>query len=372
MATQTPPPAIDTSALTPQFQALYDEQLPALQKAQTQAAQARGMFYSGDALNTQTLAQEQLLASLLAQQQAQTQQTAINTQNINQANNAQSNATVAANRAQNIGLIGGGVGAAAALGAAVLGKTPVKNIFQSGGNTYSLDSTGKATQIALPGQNAVGGAGMAPGDGIGGPGTSAGPSDVPGGGGPPSAMPSMGGLQGTAATPSPTTLDGLSGSDPMMSTLPGVAANPGVGLAGDVGGMSSLPSSGLDGLTNLASGDLGSIGGDAADAGIGALASFAKGGIVSKPTIAQIGDAGPGNPEEVIPLNKLQAAVGPRGAAAVMAAVPQPGAAPAQSGTVPGSSMWMVPTPPQPQQPPQAQPLNALQGGGLLGNLFKP
>ena len=131
-------------------------------------------------------------------------------------------------------------------------------------------------------------------------------------------------------------------------------------------------------------------GGDAAGAGLGALASFAKGGIITRPTVAQIGDAGPGNPEEVIPLNKLQGAIGPQGAAKVMAAVPQPGAPgygqpPAQPGMSPGvaappppgmppapmPSMWSQPSAGGPVPPPAPiSPLAARQSGGLLGNLF--
>ena len=389
MATTTTPPAIDTSALNPTFQALYDQQLPALQLAATQASQARGMFYSGDALNSQTLAQENLLASLLAQQQAQTQQTAINTQNINQQNNAQSNATAAAVRAQNIGLIGSGIGTAATL-YGLLKQKPVTNMFQSGGNEYSYDpATGKATQISLPGQTSpttAAAAAPVPTD-INAPGAMSTPPGVPANSG-------IGSLAGTGPTPSMTDPSGA-----LSGLADGGVPTWGIGAGADLSaGMSSAPSAGLDGLTNLATGDLGSLGGDAAgamssaaDSGLAGLASFAKGGIISKPTIAQIGDAGPGNPEEVIPLNKLQGAIGPQGAARVMAAVPQPGSAgfgqpAAQPGMSPGvaappapgmppapmPSMWSQPSPGGPVPPQPVSPLAALQRGGLLGNLFKP
>ena len=402
------------SALNPQFQALYDAQLPQVLLAAQQQMQSKGLFNSGNAADAATKAQADLMASLLAQQQAQVQQTAIQQAQINQAQSAQEASTKAATRSQNIGLIGSGVGAGAGLLGLLYGKggalgKPLTGTMMVNGQPMTVNGDGTYTPMQPTG---VGGS-VVPNNGMGGSPVSANSFDAGAGVvGPPSssAIPNLGNLPGTAATPPMTGLDGLSSSaGPAPLNLPGIGGDfAGIGGAlpsALADGSSPAVASGLDSLSNFSgagmgvAGDLASSGidaamnaggGDAAGAGLGALASFAKGGIITRPTVAQIGDAGPGNPEEVIPLNKLQGAIGPQGAAKVMAAVPQPGAPgygqpPAQPGMSPGvaappppgmppapmPSMWSQPSVGGPVPPPAPMsPLAALQSGGLLGNLF--
>jgi hypothetical protein len=386
------------NGLTDQYQALYDAQLPQLELAARQAQQARGMFYSGDAVDAETKAKADLLAKILAQQASDTQAQTLQQAQINQAQSAQENQSKATARATNMGLIG--TGAAAGLG--ILGtklmQQPVTTLFQDKSGNWN--SYNPVTKTSTP--ITVGGATLQPGAGIGGPGTLPGPSDVMDG-----VTPSLGGMAGTVPpvgaanpsvlTPSPWSApggsNGLGGLNPGGPSAP---AAPNLFSGGGSPDISNLVPSfsgpSLDGLfsgggapdlSNLAS----SSGGAMADIGnvmAGGLPAFAKGGIVSKPTLATIGDAGPGNPEEVIPLNKLQGAIGPAGAARVMAAVPQPGApgygqppGGAQPQPQPGMapqpqpSMWSAPSS-QGVVPPPApmSPLAALQSGGLLGNLF--
>lgn len=372
------------NGLNPTYQALYDAELPQLQLSVQQANQARGMFYSGQATDAQTKAEADLLAKLLAQQATDTQQTSLQQAQINQAQSSQEASAKAQSRATNMGLIG--TGAAAGLG--ILGtklmQQPVTNLFQDKSGNWN--SYNPATKTSTPinmngGGSGVGGAtlqpGAAPGAGIGGPGTLPGLSDVGGG-----VTPSMGSFPGTVPSAGAADTSNLfsGGGSPSLSNLsPSMAADP-----------MSVATQGLPSLTGDFSGAAGGFSADAPDlssmpnifssgapsagAGLAADFSFAKGGIVTKPTIAQIGDAGPGNPEEVIPLNKLQGAIGPQGAARVMAAVPQPGSPgygqpPAQPPAQP--SMWSAPSA-QGAVPPPApmSPLAALQSGGLLGNLF--
>ena len=402
MATQ------DTSALNPEFLALYNAQLPQVLLAAQQQAQAKGLFNSGNAADAATKAQADLMASLLAQQQAQVQQTSINQANINQANNAQSNEIASNQRIANQGLIGTAAGSALTLGGlglinklktgSWLGSNP-QNIINNGGNSYSYDPvTGKATQIDLPGQPSVGGPTLAPPADINTPGAMSTLPGVP-------ANPNGGALDGLSPAPggawnAPGGANGMGGINPQASITPGL---------GDASLAGTVPSTGAADVTNLFAGggapdfssmvpDMSSMAAGAGDAASGAAGGFAdmmtaaKGGIFNKPTIAQIGDAGPGNPEEVIPLSKLQGAVGPAGAAAVMNAVPnqpgapmQPGGAPPQPGMSPGvaappppgmppaplPSMWSQPSAGGPVPPPAPiSPRAALHSGGLLGNLF--
>ena len=419
---------MDTSALNPQFLALYNAQLPQVLLAAQQQMQAKGLFNSGNAADAATKAQADLMASLLAQQQAQVQQTSINQANINQQNNAQANQIAASNRQTNMGLIGTGAGVVGTLGGmALMNKYGIgglgggmKNTMMVNGQPVTVNSDGTYTPMTPTGAggsvipnngvgglapssnsfDAAGGAGGPPSDVMGGaaPASPAG-GNIFGGGSSPMASYQPGGLPASGfassgVTPNldslagvgPSALDAASASMPAMSGgMTSFADNAAAALPG---GMTSFADNAAAGMA----GGMSSLADSSGGAASGLFASFAKGGIVSKPTLATIGDAGPGNPEEVIPLNKLQAAVGPSTAARVMAAVPQPGnpgfgqppgnpgmspgvAAPPPPGMPPAPmpSMWSQPSPGGPVPPqPAPQPLNALQRGGLLGNLFKP
>lgn len=244
------------NGLNPTYQALYDAQLPQLDLASQQANQARGMFYSGNAVDAQTKARADLLAKLLAQQAGDTQAQTLQSNQIASDKSTQEAQAKAASRATNMGLIGTGVGTAATLyGMHLMNKGGIKNMFQSGGNTYTIGADGKATLVDLPGSAAapgVGGAalsGGAPAATIGldslagtGPGFNA-PLGANGLGG----TNTPGGIDPFAGTVNPASIasPAVAGAAPVAAVAPAVSMwnNPlqaaegaGMGLAGGAGG----------------------------------------------------------------------------------------------------------------------------------------
>lgn len=295
------------NGLNPTYQALYEAQLPQLDLASQQANQARGMFYSGNAVDSQTKARADLLAKLLAQQATDTQQTAIQQGQINQAQSAQENQTKAANRATNMGLIGSGVGAATTLAGLRLmggGANGLQNIVAGGPTGYMKLVNGQMTPVPM--------AGAAPGVGgatLAAPSASAG-LDSLAGTGPGFNQPL--GANGLGGMNTPGGVDPFAGTvNPagMASVVPGAAPaaaapvasmwnNPmqaaegaGLGLAGGAGGYlaarqvngggkNTALASGLGGLAGAAIGGGLMTSGNPYAAGAGALLGSFGGGLL--------------------------------------------------------------------------------------------
>ncbi len=308
--------------LSPVYQALYDAQLPQLDLANQQANQARGMFYSGNAVDSQTKARADLLAKLLAQQATDTQQTAIQQGQINQAQSAQEATTKAANRNTNLNLIGSGVGAAATLAGLKYmqpGANGLKNMVAGGPTGYMQMQNGVMTPVPIAGGAAgttgvgIGGAGLNPlgptamsvdPSGLGGlAGTTPQAAGVPPLFGPQGSLPPDAGLAGVRAPAGP--LDALGqpaaalgapAAQPAASMWndPSMAAGGiGAGLAGGIGGYAAANAvngggkntalaSGLGGLAGAIGGGLmgGSGYGGILGAGLGALGGSFGGGLL--------------------------------------------------------------------------------------------
>lgn len=153
------------AGLSPAARAKYKAQLPEILRASRSAANARGMFYSGDAVDAETKAQEALLAQLAGQDMgAQTSAEEASKQRA--FDKSQNDAAVSASkRNAMLGLIGGGVGSATTLLALnAMNKGGAQNVFKVGDKLY--EKVGDKWADVTPGAN-VGGAAMA------GPGTAA-------------------------------------------------------------------------------------------------------------------------------------------------------------------------------------------------------
>lgn len=292
--------ALDTSQLSPAYQQQYDALLPQILLQQRQANQARGMFYSGNAIDSENKAAADLLAKLAAQQATDTQQSKLQQGQINQAQSAQENQSKATARATNMGLIGSGIGAAATLGglaymgAGKAGANGLQNIVAGGPTGYMQLKNGVMTPVPMSGAAgvgvtppAVGGAGMSSAptslDGLAGVGPTPNPmmSTQPGG------LPQAGFASATpaASTVAPAAPVASMWNDPMQA-----AGGIGMGLAGGAGGYlaanqvngggkNTALSSGLGGLAGGATGALMSSGNPYA-AGAGALLGSFGGGLL--------------------------------------------------------------------------------------------
>ena len=209
------------NGLTDQYQALYDAQLPQLELASRQAQQARGMFYSGNAVDAETKAKADLLAKILAQQSSDTQQSKLQQAQLTQAQSAQENATKAQSRAANVGLIGSGVGAAATLAGLYAmnkgGGNGLQNIVAGGPTGYMQLKNGVMTPVPMGGAPAIG---------VGGSTLAA-----------PAAGGGLNGLAGTGPTPDP-----LAGTPPLPSASP--AAVPGFNTTAPNGGFNMTAGAG--------------------------------------------------------------------------------------------------------------------------------
>lgn len=288
------------TGLNPTYQAQYEALLPQLILNTQQANQARGMFYSGQATDSETKAEADLIAKLAAQQATDTQQTAIQQAQINQAQSAQENQSKATARATNMGLIGSGIGAAATLGglaymgAGKAGANGLQNIVAGGPTGYMQLKNGVMTPVPMAGAAgvgvtppAVGGAGMSSAptslDGLAGVGPTPNPmmSTQPGG------LPSAGfasAAPSAAVAPAAAPVASM-WNDPMQA-----AGGVGMGLAGGAGGYlaanqvngggkNTALASGLGGLAGGATGALMSSGNPYA-AGAGALLGSFGGGLL--------------------------------------------------------------------------------------------
>lgn len=164
-------PTLDS--LSPARQAQYDALVPQIELAARKAVQARGMFYSGDATDSETKAKADLLAKLAEEDATAAQQTAINRENIDAGKAAQENATKASNRNANLGLIGSGVGAATTLAGLKFlnpGANGMGNVVSLGNGQFGRIVNGQIQPIPVAGAPGVGGASLSPatGGGVGG------------------------------------------------------------------------------------------------------------------------------------------------------------------------------------------------------------
>lgn len=307
-------------ALNSAYQTQYDALLPQIDLASQQAQQARGMFYSGNAVDAQTKARADLLAKLAAQQAQDEQATRQQQAAIAQAQSAQENATKSANRNTNLGLIGSGVGAAATLYGLSknIGANPMQNTFampMGTGPGQSPSGYGKmvgGVMTPVPVANSVpgvGGASLTPSNGGGlaslsGPGIGpTPPPDFAGGGGAFNAPGGANGLGGlNPGTPNPTGYVIGSGGAPAGANggaaqpsmwndpnqaMGGIAAGTAGGIGGYLaanqvngGGKNTALASGLGGLAGAAAGGMFGATGNPYAVGAGALLGSFGGGLL--------------------------------------------------------------------------------------------
>ncbi len=201
------------NGLNATYQAQYDALLPQVEEAARNAAQARGMFYSGQATSAETKAKADLLAKLAAQQAEDEQQQLIQKRQIDQQQSAQENQTKASERNTNLGLIGTGVGTAATLAGLYAmrgGGNQLQNMVAGGPTGYMKMVNGKLEPVPI-GEGNVGGSALA------------------------QSPTSLDSLAGTGPTPNPMGGQPVMGSQPMdMSSIsqPFNVSSGGVGVGG--------------------------------------------------------------------------------------------------------------------------------------------
>lgn len=157
--------------LSPDYQSQYNAAIPEIKRKAREAANARGMFYSGDSTDAETRAEEDLLAKLASESAGAVVSQSEAEKNRQQEQKLADQQAAATKRGQMLGVVGTGLGAAGTLAGLkyMMPKGP-SNIFvdPKSGIPYQIDSAGKATPIVMPGAGdgaQVGGAAMAPGGG---------------------------------------------------------------------------------------------------------------------------------------------------------------------------------------------------------------
>lgn len=274
------------AGLSPAARAKYKAQLPEILRASRAAANARGMFYSGDAVDAETRAQEALLAELAGKdmsaetsaEEASKQRAFDKSQN--------DKATSVSNRNAMLGLVGSGVGSTATLGAlAYMNKgNGLQNVFYVDGKPVLFDpKSGTYTPISAATPN-VGGAALAgpgtaavtPAAGIGyggpmaaAPGASTGLSSLPGMTPGSLGIPSSGtpfvpgagpGYAGPAAAGGAAGAAGASISQPSMWTKATSGKSLAGGAVGGLAGLAALRAAGVNGTNSDIGAGLGGLG----------------------------------------------------------------------------------------------------------------
>ncbi len=285
-------------ALSPAYREQYEAAIPEIQRKARAAAQARGMFYSGDATDAETRAEADLLAKLSGESAAATQQSSENEKNRTLEREQISKQDAATKRAQTLGIVGAGFGALGT-GAGLLALHPGGNInnviMGQDGKPYLINmKTGAMTPATMPAAG-VGGSSLsaAPGAGVGGldsipsmtdPSLSSGGFSVAGGGTgvgmPAVAGAGAAGIGATAAPPSMWT-------NAKNAGVAGLAAGAAGGLTGNalsakIGGGHSLAGDIGSGVGGLGGGLLAlkMSGGNPWLAGLGALGGSLGGGLI--------------------------------------------------------------------------------------------
>ncbi len=150
--------------LSPAYRQQYKSALPEITRQARSASNARGMFYSGDAIDSETRAAEDLLAKLSGESAGASERSSENAKNRAAEQRMADQNAAATKRAQTLGIVGTGLGAAGTLaGLKYLNPKVGGNLFQSpNGNLYQIGADGKASIVNLPGSGQVGGAALAP------------------------------------------------------------------------------------------------------------------------------------------------------------------------------------------------------------------
>lgn len=134
------------AGLSPAARAKYKAQLPEILRAARSASNARGMFYSGDAVDAETKAQEALLAQLATQDIGATD-TASQAEATRQLERETTDKNIQAQKRQALlSILGQGTGAAATIGGLAMlhPNAPANVIPLSGGRYGNLSPDGKS------------------------------------------------------------------------------------------------------------------------------------------------------------------------------------------------------------------------------------
>lgn len=146
------PPATGLESLLPEYRAQYEALLPEIERSVMSDLIRRGLRNSGEATDASARAKAKLLSDLAARSadtRAGQEEAARNRAHQSSEGDA---ARREARRAQNLGLVGTGLGSLATLGAMkYMGGSGAQNIIVRGDKVYSYDPKAGAREIVLPG-----------------------------------------------------------------------------------------------------------------------------------------------------------------------------------------------------------------------------